>query len=95
MAYKGNGTEFSIRVPKDLWTQIEEVFENSGQSHLSKNDKVLSLIKASLNKYQIDKSYVKKAIENGRIPESRSGALKGVSRIDRLENQKEKSPKPK
>ena len=62
MPYKGNGSEFSIRVPDDLWRQIEEVFTNSGQSHLSKNDKVLTLIKASLNKYQIDKEFIKNTL---------------------------------
>ena len=58
MPYKGNGTEFSIRVPDDLWRQIEEVFIDRGQSHLSKNDKVLTLIKGSLSEHQAKKGNI-------------------------------------
>jgi len=49
MAYKGNGTEFSIRVPDDVWQRVEAVFASRDQSHISKNDKVLTLIKESLS----------------------------------------------
>ena len=55
MAYKGNGTEFSIRVPDDVWQNVEAVFASRDQSHISKNDKVLTLIKESLSKYQVEK----------------------------------------
>ena len=95
MPYKGNGKEFSIRVPDDLWAQIEEIFANSGQSHLSKNDKVLSILKLSVNKYKIDKAYVNEAIENGRIPGPRIGTNQGADQAEKLKKEKKKSPTPK
>ena len=48
MPYKGDGHQFSIRIPKETWQAIEALFAARQQSHLSKNDKVLTLLKESL-----------------------------------------------
>ena len=58
MAYKGNGTEFSIRVPDDIWEKVEKVFVDRDQPHLSKNDKVLTLMRQALSKYQAKKGNI-------------------------------------
>jgi len=60
MPYKGDGYQFSIRVPRKLWEKIELLFEFKQQSHLSKNDKVLTLLQERLrdikNNDELDKS---------------------------------------
>ena len=49
MPYTGDGTQFSIRIPKETWAEIEALFVVRNQSHLSKNDMVLTLLKERLD----------------------------------------------
>lgn len=48
MPYTGDGHQFSIRIPKDTWKRIEKLFEKRSQSHLSKNDKILTMLNERL-----------------------------------------------
>jgi len=54
MPYKGDGQEFSIRTPNDLWQRIERHFALRNQSHLTKNAKVLTLLKDGLDRVASD-----------------------------------------
>ena len=55
MPYKGDGQQFSIRIPRELWDKIEKSFSYRNQSHLSKNDKILTLLQEALNSAEMTK----------------------------------------
>ena len=48
MPYKGDGHQFSVRIPKEIWKRVEQYFEAREQAHLSKNAMVLTLLRERL-----------------------------------------------
>ena len=52
MPYKGDGHQFSVRIPRETWRAIEALFAARKQSHLSKNDKVLTLLNERLGDFE-------------------------------------------
>ena len=49
MPYKGDGEQFSIRVPRDLILRIQQHFAGRNQNHLTKNAKMLTLLQDGLD----------------------------------------------
>jgi hypothetical protein len=71
MPYRGSGFQFSIRVPRELWERIEAHFAQRNQSHLAKNDMVLTLLKERLR--QIDTMCAEKQDKRGGTEEASGG----------------------
>ncbi|MBD3306569.1 hypothetical protein GF348_09335 [candidate division KSB3 bacterium] len=45
--------ELSIRIPNDLWADILEIFKNRHQDSIPHNQKILTLLREAMDRYQI------------------------------------------